>query len=260
MQLFCAWLWHEPRVFAWRQTPQSSVCLAQCSSTSTQRLLSPVCTHAHWCWPVKPCIALALTRDGRAETKDLLIKLYTPLFSLHNPLQGPWTSADCGADLVWLHHCESSVNPDGSNAFKTTAMQCVCRNWSSTVWSLSLSPLTWECHGRLLDYSSIFFLLAQTGENSYLSLKNKDHVQKTWFFHFNCICLPPECTVQWNYEQQRTFAAIIHFLVFDYVCSPVPQWCSKKNPKIKPLVLVVLQLDQSEGKIWLWGSFLASVF
>lgn len=48
--------------------------------------------------------------------------------------------------------------------------------------------------------------------------------------------------------------------MFDYVFSAVPQQCIKKNPKTEPLVLAVLQLDQSEGKLWLSGSFLASVF
>lgn len=208
MQLFCAWLWHRPRMFAWTQTPQSSVCLAQCSPTSTQRFLSHLCALSHWCGQQSPVLHWPRPEMGELQGK-LSWSDDTLLFSLHGSLQSSWTSADCRDGLVWPHHCESSVSPDGCNAFKTSAMQCVCRNRCSTGWRLTLCNnvgVPWEVT-RLLFH----FLLAQTGENSYLSyLQIRITVQKTILLFQ--LCLPPECTLQWNYEQQRTFEAVIHFL------------------------------------------------
>lgn len=63
----------------------------------------------------------------------------------------------------------------------------------------------------------------------------------------------------WTTEKIHSCNSLTPWML-DYVSSPVPQQCSKINPKAKPLVLVVLQLDQSERRLWLSGSFLASVF
>ena len=145
---------------------------------------------------------------------------------------------------------------------KTTAMRCVRRNIASEVWRLTVFPLMWEYHGRRLLHYCFGVFLDQTGENPYSSLTNKDRGLESMnlLLQLHLPASRVHASVKlWTAEKTHRCNSLTPWM-FDYVSSPVPQQCCKINPKAKPLVLVVLQLDQSERRIWLSGSFLASVF
>lgn len=169
-----------------------------------------------------------------------------------NPLQ-ELTNQYWTVDVISFGYLtESSVGPDDLNVFKNCHAMCL----KTDSFSINVR-VPWEEDATSLV--SGFF--RSNGKIHIHHLQIRIKAQKACFYCFSCTCLPPKCMLQWNYGQLRKFTAVIHWLLrcLTMFSSPVPQWCSKINPKAKPLVLV-LQLDQSERRIWLSGSFLASVF